>query len=675
MKSRLPLISILVIFISASLFAQVPRKVLMEYATNASCAPCAAYNPGAYDYLQNNYDRIVAVWYHAWWPGSGDPMYLANIPSNENRIYYYGVNNIGVPNYIIDGVYQGNPGNLGTLASQVDTRAQLESPIELFVSQSIQGDSLYVDIQLNVASEVTQSDLKLRTAIIEQMMKYGSPPGSNGETEFPQVFRRFCDGPAGLDLSNLSVGTSLDFSFTEKIDESWKRGVLGVVVWVQSDTDKEVIQAESTIDYLHDVTTEDSNFELIQINETITKNFTISNYSNESFEYKVYTDITLIEESWSVSLNNDGVDYETFNVTVAAGETKDFILNINTTDIPGQVDLDVKVENINSSINFTTSVNYFGLAVKGDILLIDDDGGEAYELNYIRALNNLSADYTVLDDATLSKVSGIINLEDFKTVIWNLGNELPTLTGSDVSLITGYLGGGGNLFIAGQDLAHDIFDISKIASGRFFFRFHLDAEYVSDSSDVFSVESVEGNPIIDGVNFEIRTDLYPATPDVVISQQGNSIPVLKFAGTENYAMLVQQKNNFKTAYLTIGLEQIPSTDTQDLLIEKVIDWFNTPLGIDGDNEMGIPEIYSLNQNYPNPFNPTTVISYQLPESANVKLKVYDVLGNEIAELVNENKAAGFYSIEFNASGLSSGIYFYSLTAGEFSKVNKMILLR
>ncbi|MCK5088078.1 MAG: T9SS type A sorting domain-containing protein, partial [Melioribacteraceae bacterium] len=54
---------------------------------------------------------------------------------------------------------------------------------------------------------------------------------------------------------------------------------------------------------------------------------------------------------------------------------------------------------------------------------------------------------------------------------------------------------------------------------------------------------------------------------------------------------------------------------------------------------------------------------------------YDVLGNEIAELVNENKAAGFYSIEFNASGLSSGIYFYSLTAGEFSKVNKMILLR
>ncbi|NWG29762.1 MAG: immune inhibitor A, partial [Ignavibacteriaceae bacterium] len=81
--------------------------------------------------------------------------------------------------------------------------------------------------------------------------------------------------------------------------------------------------------------------------------------------------------------------------------------------------------------------------------------------------------------------------------------------------------------------------------------------------------------------------------------------------------------------------------------------------------------FSLEQNYPNPFNPSTVISYQLPVTSNVKLKVYDVLGNEVATLVNEEKPAGSYEIEFNVAQvsrpeLSSGIYFYKLSAGEYT---------
>ena len=71
--------------------------------------------------------------------------------------------------------------------------------------------------------------------------------------------------------------------------------------------------------------------------------------------------------------------------------------------------------------------------------------------------------------------------------------------------------------------------------------------------------------------------------------------------------------------------------------------------------------FTLEQNYPNPFNPSTVISYQLPVSSDVTLKVYDVLGNEVATLVNEEKSAGSYEVEFSADGLTSGIYFYKLT--------------
>ena len=85
--------------------------------------------------------------------------------------------------------------------------------------------------------------------------------------------------------------------------------------------------------------------------------------------------------------------------------------------------------------------------------------------------------------------------------------------------------------------------------------------------------------------------------------------------------------------------------------------------------------FKLNQNYPNPFNPSTNIEYSLPVSGNVSLVVYDNLGKEVARLVNENKVAGNYNVEFDASNLPSGIYFYKLTSGKFSETKKMILLK
>jgi len=99
-------------------------------------------------------------------------------------------------------------------------------------------------------------------------------------------------------------------------------------------------------------------------------------------------------------------------------------------------------------------------------------------------------------------------------------------------------------------------------------------------------------------------------------------------------------------------------------------------------EINQPTVYALFQNYPNPFNPTTTIKYQIPEMSFVTLKAYDVLGNEVAALVNEEKPAGSYKIEFDASALPSGIYFYRLQvypanggAGSFVETKKMVLLR
>ena len=99
-----------------------------------------------------------------------------------------------------------------------------------------------------------------------------------------------------------------------------------------------------------------------------------------------------------------------------------------------------------------------------------------------------------------------------------------------------------------------------------------------------------------------------------------------------------------------------------------------PLAVDM-SQPTLPGEVKLFQNYPNPFNPTTVIRYELPQASEVKLVVYDVLGREVAVLVNERKLPGRYTVKFDATGVASGVYFYRLQAGSFVEVRKLVVLK
>jgi len=101
---------------------------------------------------------------------------------------------------------------------------------------------------------------------------------------------------------------------------------------------------------------------------------------------------------------------------------------------------------------------------------------------------------------------------------------------------------------------------------------------------------------------------------------------------------------------------------------------NVPVGINVVSTE-IPAKYDLKQNYPNPFNPTTNIKFAVPHNEFVSIKVYDVLGKEVETLLNENKQAGTYEVNFNASSLSSGVYFYKMTAGSFVSIKRMVVVK
>jgi hypothetical protein len=136
----------------------------------------------------------------------------------------------------------------------------------------------------------------------------------------------------------------------------------------------------------------------------------------------------------------------------------------------------------------------------------------------------------------------------------------------------------------------------------------------------------------------------------------------------NYDYFVTGGNIYAAGNSTLHYSSKVNADS---IIFKLID-FNPTIVEELETEL---EYFNLHQNYPNPFNPNTRINYQIPEQSFVTLKIFDVLGKEIDTLVNEEKPAGKYKVEFDGNGLPSGVYFYQLQAGSFVETKKMILLR
>jgi len=146
-----------------------------------------------------------------------------------------------------------------------------------------------------------------------------------------------------------------------------------------------------------------------------------------------------------------------------------------------------------------------------------------------------------------------------------------------------------------------------------------------------------------------------------------------------------QTDNALRAQNSLNGASYSFTDKTPLEVGKSYDYQLRETGFDGQVttlqtltltiRFNVAREYELAQNYPNPFNPTTTIRYQIPTAEVVSLKVYDVLGKEVATLVSGRQEAGNYAVPFNASGLSSGMYFYRLQAGSFVETKKMMLVK
>jgi hypothetical protein len=129
-------------------------------------------------------------------------------------------------------------------------------------------------------------------------------------------------------------------------------------------------------------------------------------------------------------------------------------------------------------------------------------------------------------------------------------------------------------------------------------------------------------------------------------------------------------------YGTAGQTVVDACQCSNFVLRSGIWHFlEKPMGITPPGGPTVPSTYALLQNYPNPFNPTTIIRSQLPAAGDVRIVVYDLLGREVAVVVNGRRAAGYYEDSFDARGLASGVYVYRMTAGSFVQSRRMILVR
>ena len=756
-KFLLVLFAVLLTF-SSVLYGQARRIVLMEEATNASCTPCAQNNPNLQAFFRSSFGGVISVRYHAWWPGA-DPMYQLNTTDNSARINYYGIN--GVPNYLMDGTNYGVPGDPEGMYAQMSSDLSEGAPVKILVDANITNTDVTATIKLIGIEPVTQTNLYLRTAVIERMVTYSSPPGSNGEKVFPDVMRKLLPDANGISVSSINPGDTLTFNVNTSVMTEWNWEDLAVVAWLQSDNTKQVVQSGINIP-TYIIESDGAMAEFLNLNQTVTKNLSIYNDNAQTINVRVKPTMAEVPSGWNYALQYNGSAIDSVDLSLAPGETANLTLVVNTGADVGSIKLKIFAQNLDDPYNYGYTYSYFGVIKQGSILFVDDDGTGTSEIQYRNAFSTLGYDFTEIPQSSLSALAPAILSSNFDAVVWSVGWGFPALISSDVTFLEAYLDGGGTLFIAGQDIGWDIFENGGTQDLVDFYHNYLDANYIADNSNVFSEEGVTGT-IMDGVSFSIN-NVYTRYPSVIESKSGNSPEILKYTGTSSYGAVAHDAGSYKTIYMAIGLEQISAENVQVDVMQRSLDWFDVTVpveltsftgnvnnkgvmlnwstatelnnngfeiekSVDGQNffrigfvqghgtsteihnysyldkveysggktfyyrlkqidfngqyeysevltvKFDVPAEFILNQNYPNPFNPTTKITYAVPQQSLVSIKVYDLTGQEVANLVNETKEAGTYEINFDATNLASGVYIYQMRAGSFVSVKKMSVLK
>jgi len=229
---------------TGALFAQSQRLVFIEEYTQASCGPCASANPAFNALLSANTTKAVSLKYQVSWPGT-DPMNAQNPTEVAKRVSYYGVS--GVPDAYMDGnIYAGGAPS-GITQASINSEYAVASPFSVNLVHwfNAANDSIFINCEVTATQNTTLTTGRLRIAMMEKTITFGTPPGSNGETVFYNVMRKMYPNANGTTLvSSWTTGQKKTVSFKAKIPTYiYSKPQIAVVAWIQDDANKNVKQS------------------------------------------------------------------------------------------------------------------------------------------------------------------------------------------------------------------------------------------------------------------------------------------------------------------------------------------------------------------------------------------------------------------------------------------------
>jgi hypothetical protein len=231
--------------IKISLAEEVDRKVLLiEDFSNVSCDPCVVSNK-ILKALNSSYghSKLVVIKYAANFPSASDPMYLANPSDAKSRMNFYSI--MFTPTVIIDGVDRPISSDSNSIKEQINKNLLESSKFEITVKKNIIGETIKVsgNLKLFDKTDLDFSNLVLHSVVIESMIEYQTPPGSNGETEFEDVMRKMLPNNQGYSITNIENSNEISFSFEAEVNSNWHKDKLEVVLFIQDVSSKKVYQA------------------------------------------------------------------------------------------------------------------------------------------------------------------------------------------------------------------------------------------------------------------------------------------------------------------------------------------------------------------------------------------------------------------------------------------------
>lgn len=340
-----------------------------------------------------------------------------------------------------------------------------------------------------------------------------------------------------------------------------------------------------------------------------------------------------------------------------------------------------------SDQGYRFNLNFYLEIGKSAILLVDDDTGENYERYFRQMAFQRKQNYNTWNIATQGLPAD--TLSSFDIVVWFTGNDsTSSLTPEEQEVLKTYLDQGGRLALSGANIGRELM-IEGTTEDSLFYTNYLHASYLDDNAATSKLFGVGGDPISSGLSVHLE-GVYPSANNQhspsVIAPTANASAILTYLPSRETAAIRYEnpENDSRVVYFAFGLEGIagPREDTAGILFYNTIKWlsgFSTSVSEFTDKST-LPATYQLNPNYPNPFNPETHISFDLPKKAQVTLKIFNTMGQEIKTLVDAPRSAGTHQIVWYGDDklnqpVSSGVYFFRLTTGEFSQTRKMLLMR